>query len=297
MPIETIQALMTRLVDYTGLFPPANLGMRAAVTEYARHQRSDDAWMLGRFIVPTGRLDELQAAVRDFLPRGRSQRPWTFSALVADRFEASRERIDAFNRAHNGRAAVQTVEIKPSDAEEIARAARAFEGLKIFYELSARHDPGPLMAAVATLGGRAKVRTGGPTADAVPAAADLVRFVAAARRSGIAFKATAGLHHPLPGEYRLNDAKNGPTGALHGFLNFVLAAAWLQHEILGDAEAQDLLAESDPEALAFAADEVRWRDFRLGRDQLAATRRQFVLSFGSCSFSEPVKALRSLKLL
>ena len=58
---RTVRALMSGLIDYAGLFPPARLAMDAAAEEYERARRSAEAWMLGRFCAP-GRLEELSGA-------------------------------------------------------------------------------------------------------------------------------------------------------------------------------------------------------------------------------------------
>lgn len=297
MPSKTIHALLSGFIDYAGLFPPAELEMTAAVGEFARQHRGKDAWMLRRFVVPVARLDEFERTARKRLPQRPSRRPWALSVLAGSDLAENRGRIDAFNRAHLGRAVIASVELEPADAEAIARAARVFEGLEIFYELPYGSDPGPLMAAVAAFGGRVKIRTGGTTADAIPTSAEVIRFLRAAGRAGISFKATAGLHHPLRGEYPLTSEAGAPKATLHGFLNVVLAAAWMKAAGLGDAETEELLEERSRTALAFDDGEVRWRDHRLSRGVIAEVRRQFALSCGSCSFKEPVRDLRALKML
>ena len=45
-------ALLTGVVDYAGLFPPAALAMADAVAEYHAARADGHAWMLGRFVVP-----------------------------------------------------------------------------------------------------------------------------------------------------------------------------------------------------------------------------------------------------
>ena len=58
MTTSGARAFLNGLVDYAGLFPPAGLGMKEAVAEYARHRREPEAWMLGRFVVPAARFAE-----------------------------------------------------------------------------------------------------------------------------------------------------------------------------------------------------------------------------------------------
>ena len=58
----SMEALLAQLIDYAGLFPPAKLDMGPTVRNYADYVAGDDAWMLGRLIVPVGRLEEFEAA-------------------------------------------------------------------------------------------------------------------------------------------------------------------------------------------------------------------------------------------
>ena len=67
VPAATLRAMMRRLVDYAGLFPPAELSMSDATARYSTYLRSSDAWMLGRFVVPLERLDELAACAEPSL--------------------------------------------------------------------------------------------------------------------------------------------------------------------------------------------------------------------------------------
>ena len=301
MPHEIAQALLSHVVDFAGLFPPAELEMPAAVKEFTRQRRNRSSWMLGRFVVPLTRLDELESAAQAAWRRGPARRPWALSVLAGDDFEAERRRIDYFNRVYGdgaggGRATIRSIELKPTDAGDVAWAARTFEGFDLFFELPHVNDPGPLMAAVAACGGRAKIRSGGVTPEAFPTVEEMARFIAAAARVGIAFKATAGLHHPLRGEYPLTYEEDSPEVTMHGLLNVFLAAAWLKTAAMEEEVVAQLLEVRDFAELEFAAETIRWRDHEISLEAIRAARRHFVLSFGSCSFAEPLAELKALRL-
>ena len=68
-----------------------------------------------------------------------------------------------------------------------------------YVEIPIDRDPAPLIAAIGRAGGRAKVRTGGVTADAFPAAGDLVRFIRGLPRRG---RAVQGDRGPAPSASR-----------------------------------------------------------------------------------------------
>ena len=57
------RAALGGFIDYAGLFPPAGLRMAEAVGNYASYRTGPHAWALGRFVVPAGRLVELELAV------------------------------------------------------------------------------------------------------------------------------------------------------------------------------------------------------------------------------------------
>ena len=77
---EALRAFMTELIDYAGLFPPARLDLDPALRNYARYRNEADAWMLGRFIVPAARLQEL-AAYHDEL-FAAADTPFSFAVLA-----------------------------------------------------------------------------------------------------------------------------------------------------------------------------------------------------------------------
>lgn len=284
----TQNSLFKNLIDYAGLFPPAKLDMQPAVDEYARQRVSSEAWMLARFIVPVARLDEFRNAANVHFVSGD---PWPLSVLAVT--DEDRSKIDAFNAANAGRAVVEAVETRATTAAEVAERAKTFAGLETYVEIPYQGDIDPLLAAIAAEGLRAKIRTGGVTADAFPASPEVARFLAAAQRAGVAMKATAGLHHALRGEYRLTYENDSPNGTMHGFLNVFLAAA-LARSGGTEQELAELLEERDANAFSFSGDAVVWRGNSL---DVGEARKNFTSSYGSCSFQEPVDELRDLGLL
>jgi membrane protease YdiL (CAAX protease family) len=293
----SLRALLEGIVDYAGLFPPAALSMPQAVATYAEARRGPDAWMLGRFVVPAARLAEFGADAYPHLPAVGEGEPWRVSALAAPHPAADLATIRAFNQEHAGRAIVDSVEIRADDPAALADAARQVPaGMTAYFELAPGAGLDALLSAVKESGMRAKIRTGGVTADAFPPPADVLRFIEACVRAGVPLKATAGLHHPLRAEHRLTYADDAPSGVMFGFLNVFLAAAFLRSGL--DAESVGpLLEEGDPAALRFGDEGVEWRGHRLATAQLAAARGGFAASFGSCSFDEPVRDLKALDLL
>lgn len=293
--MRSVRTLLHSLIDYAGLFPPAELGMTAAVASYSSYRAGEHCWALGRFVVPAARLAEFERAAEPCLPAAGA--PWKLAALAGADLAADLAAVDGFNRRQSGRATVDTIELKAGAPGVIAAAVGAIDGrLDAYVELPIAQDPAPLVAELARLGARAKVRAGGVTEDAFPAPADLLRFLGRCVEAGVPFKATAGLHHPLRGAYRLTYAPESRSAVMFGFLNVFLAAAFLEHG-MGRADALALLEETSADAFRFGEEGVEWRTHRLSEAELRHTRRRSAMAFGSCSFQEPIDDLRALGLL
>lgn len=288
-----LRNLLAGIVDYAGLFPPTALPMREAVANYARYRVAPTRAMLARFVVPVARLSEFVAEAQSVRDRDDVD-AWPLAVLAgADDAEV----LDAFDTAWIGRFRVDTVEAKAETASDIAALAAALTPRRTVYvEIPVRRDPDALVSAIATAGMRAKIRTGGVTADAFPSPDDVLRFLAACATHGVPFKATAGLHHPLRGEYALTYLPDAAQGTMYGFVNVFLAAAMLRAGHPPTA-LRALLEERDITALTVTDGGIAWRDVSVDAATLGATRAQFAGSFGSCSFEEPVRDLDTLSLL
>lgn len=298
--MSALQALLRDSVDYAGLFPPAGLGMTEVVANYASYRAGPYGWALGRLVVPVSRLSELEAAAGALPPRSPAA-PWRVAGLLGADSGSGLDAIGEFNCRHaaEGAGAV-TVDVVEGKADTPDAAARLLERvpkyLQPYIEIPVSRDPAPLVSSVAAAGGRLKVRTGGVTADAFPTAADLVRFIRTSHDAGVAFKATAGLHHPLRAEYRLTYEPGSACGTMFGFLNLFLATA-LVAAGADDREAALLLEERDPRSFRFDNDGIEWRDRRLDLEAIRRARHSGIVSCGSCSFTEPIGDLESLGLL
>jgi len=303
MTPSTIHALMARLIDYAGLFPPAKLDMASTVRNYGDYLVAPDAWMLGRLIVPVARLDEFEVAAITSLRQSAMDEsgPWQISALTAPagsaELESDLERIAAFNEQHEddeaGLALIETIELK---ADSVAAVESAMEqiagGLRPFFEIAiAGTDPRDMIVSMTAGDCGAKVRTGGVTADLYPSTASLARFIHACAAANVPFKATAGMHHPLR-------HRSDTVGAdEHGFLNVFLAACLALTDELRVDDVQALLEERSLDAFDVSDEAIEWRGHRLSDDSIEDVREEFAISFGSCKFDEPRQDLRELGLL
>lgn len=295
--MKAIRILLQGMIDYAGLFPPAALDMEQAVQNYADYRAGNDAWLLGRFILPLSALGGFETAAGQLLRSPDGQGPWRLSVLASEDVAADVATITAFNGKYLGGAQIDAIELKAQHAHDIASVMQVLpDGLEPFFELPIAHAPGELVQAVMAAGARAKVRTGGTTPDAFPSPSELLRFINACVSRNVPFKATAGLHHPLRAVHRLTYQPDSSTALMFGFLNVFLTAAFLQAG-LPSAIAALLLEETRLDTLQFNEDGIRWRDHRIDLHTIATTRERVALSFGSCSFAEPINDLKAMHLL
>jgi hypothetical protein len=300
--VDAAAALLRDLIDYAGLFPPASLAMAPAVANYDSYSRSEWNWILGRFIVPVSRLGEFEAAFAG-LPTpapGAGATNWRLSVLLGSDAAADVSCIRKFNaRMANssfGRAVVEAIELKAASADEITRLSAIVPAEFTTYFEFPLSSCRECVAAVASCGRRAKIRTGGDTTDKFPAPKSVIEFIRLCAGANVPFKATAGLHHPLRSVHRFTYQPESASGMMHGFINVFLAAAFLRAGMETELSVQ-LIEEQSAQAFRFDSDGADWREHRLGRDEIARARQDFAISFGSCSFTEPIDDLRSLNLL
>ncbi len=298
---RSLQALLDATIDYAGLFPPAALDMRAATEAYARYLDDPARRLLGRFVVPVVRLREFDDAASDLLPHGVESEPWRLSALPGPDLAADIDLALKFNCRHwnespDGHAVIDSLEIKASTVPEIDAACSIMpRQFAPFFEVPIADDPLALVDAIRRGGGFAKVRTGGVIATAFPGAPDVARFMIRCRDARVAFKLTAGLHHPLRAEYALTYEKGAVRGMMFGYLNMFTAAV-LAWDGAAEDVVQSALASESIGDFQFSDDTINFRGRSMSLATVRDAREHFIISFGSCSFREPVDDLASLSI-
>lgn len=295
-PLESVKALLTGAIDYAGLFPPSQLSMEEAVLNFAKYRGSPESWMLGRFVVPVARLDELKEAASQFVERDRD--PWRISALAAEDIYDTFRRLTRFNEQNAGAFVVDSLEVKANTVSKIENTVDMMpEGLTAFFEIGLGQNFAELIATLAIDRQHAKIRTGGVRPEDFPRSRDIIRFVRTCLAGNVPFKATAGLHHPIRCYRPLTYSEGGPSGTMHGFLNMFLMTGFARESFKPDS-LEELMEEEFGEVFQFDENGVTWRGENfLSNWQLERLRRLGIQSFGSCSFEEPVEDLKALGLL
>ena len=288
------RAVLDRLIDYAGLFPPAGLSMTEAVGAYAAYQRRPDAWALGRFVVPVSRLEEFERAVAALPERERLGTRWPLTALLGPELRAEMARVESFNEryVHAG-PEVLSLEARAANASEIAAICAVVPAAFDLY-LEIPPGPGlpPLLQEIGERGARAKVRTGGTKAMDIPTPESVMGFLTAAAEAGVPFKATAGLHHPVRGLAPLTYLPGSECATMYGYLNLLLAATLLWHGRPAE-DGHRILCAIGRGDLELGESEISWEGVRIEAEEIVRTRDAFVIAIGSCSFTEPVEEIEA----
>lgn len=296
--MRSVDALTDGLIDYAGLFPPAELDMGTAVRNYAEYRNGPDAKKLGRFILPATRLDEFSQASNGLLPRSPAHAPWQLSVLLGSPADTEINAVLKFNCEHwtgseRGHCVIDTIEARAETQADVVRIRAAVPDFyRLFLEVPLTGVE-VILGSIRTAGCSAKIRTGGVEVSAFPAASSVVDFITSCRERRVSFKATAGLHHAVYGRYALTYNELSGSAPMFGFLNVFAAACFL---FFGSDSTtiSNILHESDPGAFRFTDEAMYWRENAVSVEVIAQARSEFAISFGSCSFTEPVAELAAL---
>lgn len=275
----TLRALLSEIIDYAGLFPPARLPMAEAVASYFRYQSGPEGWVMNRFLCPAGQLLELSDILGDkALAVGVIGTGGEGYDAFQTGLEADARVMTAFEDRHGDACPIETYETRLPAGEELGRIVndlRGFDRAEVFLELpwgAAQGDQLAELAELEWLG--AKARTGGKEPTAFPSSEALAGFLKDAQDLEIPFKLTAGLHQPLRYFDETDQAWH------HGFVNILAALNLNAAEDFSRAEMAEILdcQEFDP----------RWFG---GVDP---SLRDTFCGFGSCSIEEPLDGLARL---
>lgn len=302
--MHSLLAILTdHLIDYAGLFPPASLSMTDAVAAYASARQGEHAALLGRFVVPASRLEELAVALLGFAQQWHTEheapqqrKPWKLSVLIGMQRSHDLALVQDFNQHYAMLAQVDSLELKASSSDEILSLPRLLpadlQRLAVYVEIDVQQSVAESVTALRNAGLYAKIRTGGITSEAFPGPQQVMAFLRACIEQQLAFKATAGLHHLLCGEYALSYTPDSKQATMFGFLNLLLATAIMQSELGSHHDkALELLLAREPGNLQLLPDRLCWQGVCLTAADLQSMRTHALHSFGSCSFHEPCAEL------
>lgn len=299
---DSLRAILSGVVDYAGLFPPAELPLDQSIRNYARYCTDPDRWMLGRFICPASRLAELLPYVAELFGDGP---PLTVAALgrsgkTAEQFVAGFgqdvQAVADFQREARRRANVDVLETRvPQDVTSPPDLDP--HGLTLFFESTPGVDWRDSLGSAIDVARRTahgagfKLRTGGVEASAFPLSERVAFTLVTCRDKKVPLKFTAGLHHPIR---HFNVSMNA---RMHGFINVLVAGVLAHAHDLSEDTLVTILDDEEARNFVFEDGALCWNDLRATTEQITRVRHNQVISFGSCSFDEPRDDLRAMGLL
>jgi len=313
------RALLTEIIDYAGMFPPASLSLEEALANYDSYRMTAEAWLLARFVCPVVRLDDL---VRTRSAAGQSAPLRVAAVLTATNTPAEFDRVlhdglEAIDRIGiSTDVVVQSLELRlPSSlarsrSEEMSEFVNKYVAAvgvsRLIGELYLETPTAaPMDEAVPALvagltstptdaaGTRSglKFRCGGPSPEDVPSVRSLAAALHATIRGGIPFKATAGLHHPL------RNYDHATQAWMHGFINLFVGAVLVADQNLRRSDLEAILSSTEPAEFSFGERTVGWRRLCIENASVVRARADRATTFGSCSFTEPRDDLRNMGLI
>lgn len=324
---SSLKAFMKGIIDYAGLFPPADLSLDTSIQNYSNYRKSDDAWMLSRYIIPASRLGELEPYRETLFDEGD---PFAFSVLgkgtetvseYRDQLESLVNEIEEFHQINGDRVTTDILEIKlprevvfACDAdllsdiyeETVEKFAQSellpsqvfFEG---FFEENWEKEIGQVLEAMNRYNQDFqsdtfreigfKLRCGGVKAHIFPSVEEVAFALNRAREYNLGVKCTAGLHHPI------RHYADSVQTKMHGFFNVFGGAMLSYAHDLSDDELAKIIREEDPEHFKFDEDGFWWDDLMVSTNEISELRDVALISFGSCSFDEPREDFEQLGLL
>jgi hypothetical protein len=327
--LPSVKALLSNIIDYAGMFPPANLSLEKAIRNYARYRTEPESWMLGRFVCPAERLGELSCFVNELFQNGPPLRIAALSrggkanSLVLEHLAADLESVAKFCTAHENRVKVEVIDIRLL-AEQLATPetipstdfflsdlaafvdAHGPPGIQLYVEAAAGPDGSvPIETALRAIMGSNlpermerksgarrvgfKLRFGGAAPAIPPSPEQAATALCRCRQSEVPFKATASLHHALS---RFDHSLGRRD---YGFLNLFFAGL-LSTNKADVAAAEQILTDEIANDFSFEREHIRW-GHRAFPVFAIIVHRKIITSFGSCSFDEPRDDLRAMGLI
>ena len=247
--LNIMEGAFAGMFDHAGMFPPAELNLREAVQAYREYQQGGHAFALQCMVVRAKDLDVLESALHE------NVRDLQLSVVAAG------DDLDAVWKHLDREMPIKMFEMKATEPSQVARLKKMLPaGMEAYVELPMDLQDMQLADTVTEVGLHAKLRMGGVVAETFPSIAIVASMLRDLFKRGLAFKATAGLHHAVRGRYPFTYREDSARGMMHGFMNLLSAATlvWFggeKDEVVEKLEEEGLLAWRVTEH------SIRWRDW------------------------------------
>ena len=292
---------MTGLIDYAGFFPPAGLDIETAVGKYSHHLEGENGWMLGLCILPATQLNRVavhagfhcSVIVSSSVPQeeldqlsGFQGRVEMVETRLPEKAGSSDLCVDHLLHLQSRLREVGLQEVQLFiEAENVTSVALEIATFNNSHNADYKSGGGGIRKV------GYKLRCGGLTKNSFPSAEKVAGVISSCREHEIPIKFTAGMHHPLRSHSSEIEVMQ------HGFLNIFGAALLCWSENLSKSEIAECLSDENGQHFHFTEENFSWKEKTISAREIKRLRRNKVISFGSCSFTEPVEGLCSLGFL
>lgn len=321
---KSLSSFMSGIIDFAGLFPPASLDIKSAIHNYSEYKKGSYHSFLSAFVCPANKLADLYEYESLF----KAEPVFKFTilctpdndiSLYADSIADQLKKISAFTKKMGSAAIITSLEIKipwqngdvDSNIKALNEGARIISAavpdeVNAYYEIPRGatwvEDVATFTKAIATHNthfdaktrynkGGFKLRTGGVEASMIPSVEEVATSIYHCSKNKIPFKATAGLHHPL------RHFDEGLQSKMHGFLNVFGAGILANTHHLSEEQIIQILNEEELSAFRMSSHFFSWGKMKASIQNIEEARAQFAVSFGSCSFDEPIEDLKAAGFL
>lgn len=305
MMTQLARAFQQQLIDYAGIFPPAQLPVEEALENFVKYQNDEESWKLNTFILS---LDQAVKAKELILQQDGQQIPLSITipkieeAHFSSKMKAITNQLLELKAELAARASIVAIEMPlPSTnlpvLQEVVQLLQQLD-VRVYCEIPILGRPleevGQDVVAIKqtneqfniTLG--LKFRTGGIIKELFPTPKELAHAITLGATQQLPIKFTAGLHHPIR-MYR-----SEVEDRMFGFVNVIFATlvAYLQKADLHTISA--ILSEEDATAFLITQEKIEWQSVTVHENEVVKLREQFDMCFGSCSFDEPTTEFQQL---
>jgi len=330
---ESLRTFMNGLIDYAGLFPPADLPLNEAIEEYVSQLKSNNSSMLSRFIIHTSKLNDLE----QFLPLFSDLDALRLSVLggggnsdddYLNKITGNIADITKFREKHGEKIEIDVIECKmPSNSPSRKTMVEVTtllneNGLTHYHEFlklpeinmnySTDVDESiwdeeivptvELLSKMKNTG--IKLRCGGVVKEAFPTVEQIAAMIQTCVIAEVPMKFTAGLHHPIRHFAEEYDEY------MHGFINTFGAGIFattfpkpnnLQEKYRMFILLSHMIDDQNAENFSFTNNSLIWKvgddrdtEFEIDDEKIKTAREKNMISYGSCSFQEPIDDLSQL---
>lgn len=317
-PVISLKTFADKIIDYAGLFPPANLELAQAFHNFVFYSQGEYKWILNKFIIPAKRLLELEEIMNGMNIDGCI--PFSILGTGGDtlsEFDSNIkndiELIKNFKLKFDKNASIDAIEIRlpnelfmPGHFDDMLglmtsvydRLEKTFgKNIPIYFEANLKEDHEArivrVVESIAALDRSCgfKIRTGGVEPASFPSPEQIAFAIMSCCEFDVPMKCTAGLHHPI------KHFNEGVSSYMHGFFNVFGAAILAYTDNLDEEELLEILNDEDPHEFIFKESGFEYNEIEVTNTEIKEARENFILSYGSCSFDEPLDDLKTMELL